>query len=142
LLARARHPRVDGDQLTDYAGILFLELRRDLADRYPVFRDALTLFDSGTAMACVTSTVAQSCTGSHASLTPEEQEAMGIHSGLVRLCFGLEAPEDLDRDLAAAFAALGRPISGGPLQAGSVPDRPDRARCPGIAAAPGEGPPR
>ncbi|MNR11663.1 Methionine gamma-lyase [compost metagenome] len=47
--------------------------------------------------------VAQPFSGSHASMTDEEKALMGIGQGLVRLCFGLEALEDLQEDLLQAF---------------------------------------
>jgi cystathionine gamma-lyase / homocysteine desulfhydrase len=54
-------------------------------------------------MAAVTSTVAQPYSGSHASMTAEEKAAIGLGEDLVRLCFGLEDPDDLQADLRHAF---------------------------------------
>jgi len=107
-IARVFSPEVDGEQLVDYGGILFVELREDLCDRYEELAAALELFGTGTAMACVTSMIAQPYTGSHASLTDEEKQAMGIDRGLVRLCFGLEPPDDLVQDLSRALARIDR----------------------------------
>jgi len=97
---------VDGRQLLGYGGILFCEVRENLADRYDDFTKALRLFDTGTGMASVTSMVARPCTGSHASLTGEEQCQMGIRRTLLRLCFGMEEVEDLKRDLQQALEAM------------------------------------
>jgi cystathionine beta-lyase/cystathionine gamma-synthase len=105
-VARVYAPRVDGRQLTGYGGIVCFELRADLGDRYAAFAGRLRLFDTGTAMACVTSKVAQPYSGSHASMNVEEKAAMGLGPGLVRLCLGFEDPGDLEADLAGAFAAL------------------------------------
>ncbi|HVO31629.1 MAG TPA: PLP-dependent transferase [bacterium] len=105
-IARVDVPEIDGDQLLGYGGILFAELRADLAERYAEFAAALTLFDTGTGMASVTSMVAQPWSGSHASMTAEEKRAIGLSPALVRLCFGLEKEEDLQADLARAFAAI------------------------------------
>ena len=102
-VARVDLPSIDGHQLTGYGGILFFELRED---RYLEFRDALSLFDTGTGMACVTSTVAQPWSGSHASMTDAEKKAIGLSTRLVRLCFGMEDEDDLREDLAKAFAAV------------------------------------
>jgi cystathionine gamma-lyase / homocysteine desulfhydrase len=101
------YPRVDGRQLTGYGTLLFFELADHVRDRYRDFAAALTLFSTGTGMACVTSMVAQPFTGSHASLTDAEKRAMRIDEGLVRLSFGLENVDDLRADLEAAFRALG-----------------------------------
>ncbi len=106
-VGRVYYPCVDGQQLTGYGTLLFFDLREDLRDEYPRFASALTLFSTGTGMACVTSMVAQPFSGSHASLTEAEKREMGIGAGLVRLSFGLERIEDLQADLAVALGTLG-----------------------------------
>jgi cystathionine beta-lyase/cystathionine gamma-synthase len=105
-IQRVYQPDVDGIQLTGYGGIVFVALRADLTDQYATFAEALTLFGTGTAMAAVTSTVSQPYSGSHASLGADEKAAMGLHPGIVRLCFGLEDPVDLMADLQRGLAAL------------------------------------
>lgn len=107
-IARVYRPAVDGRQLTGYGGILFCDLRPDLARRYGELARGLRLFRTGTAMACVTSMVAQPVSGSHASLTRAEQRAMGLSPGLVRLCFGLEDVADLQHDLRRALRRIER----------------------------------
>ena len=99
-------PEIDGSQLRDYGGILFFQLQPELSRRYAEFARSLTLFDTGTGMACVSSMVAQPWSGSHASLSTEEKLGMDLNEGLVRLCFGLEDPEDLMADLDQAFDAM------------------------------------
>jgi cystathionine gamma-lyase/cystathionine gamma-lyase/homocysteine desulfhydrase len=105
-VARVYYPQVDGRQLLAYGGIIFFELREDLADRYADFAKALKMFDTGTGMACVTSMVAQPFTGSHASMSTEEKAAIGLGRGLIRLSFGLEEAQSLEEDLAAALASV------------------------------------
>jgi cystathionine beta-lyase/cystathionine gamma-synthase len=100
------YPEVDGIQLKGYGGIIFFELRDDLVNKYDEFTRNLKLFGTGTGMACVTSMVAQPYTGSHASMTPEEKREMGLDKNLVRLCFGLEDPDDLKDDLNFAFKSI------------------------------------
>jgi len=102
-VGRVYLPEIDGTQLQGYGGILFFELAGELSGRYPELARALSLFDTGTGMACVTSMVAQPWSGSHASLDDGEKGAMGLGPDLVRLCFGLEDLDDLRRDVAAAF---------------------------------------
>lgn len=99
-------PTVDGNQLTNYGGIIFIQLKNEFIDKYYIFRDALKLFGTGTGMACVTSMIAQPYTGSHASMTDIEKEEMNLDKGLIRLCFGLEDPNDLKDDLINAFRLL------------------------------------
>lgn len=105
-VVKVYYPDVDGSQLMGYGGILFLELREDLAPRYRSLAESLTLFDTGTGMACVSSMVAQPYTGSHASMTAEEKQGIGLRENLIRLCFGLEHPDDLKRDILAAFGSI------------------------------------
>ncbi|WP_460421403.1 trans-sulfuration enzyme family protein [Pseudomonas sp. ZL2] len=102
-IERVYYPHIDGKQLTGYGGIVFVDIRRDLVPVYKTFTRSLRWFGTGTGMACVTSMVAQPFSGSHASMTDEEKALMGIGQGLVRLCFGLEALEDLQDDLLQAF---------------------------------------
>jgi len=105
-ITRVYRPDVDGQQLVGYGGILFCDLREDLVSRYQEFASQLRLFGTGTAMACVTSMVAQPYSGSHASMTPAEKFEMGLDEGLVRLCFGMEEVDDLKRDLRQALEAI------------------------------------
>jgi cystathionine gamma-lyase / homocysteine desulfhydrase len=99
-------PEIDGRQLRGYGGIIFVELRADLAARYAEFAASLRYFGTGTGMACVTSMIAQPYSGSHASMTDSEKEQMGLSRNLVRLCFGLEDAGDLQRDLQQALVLL------------------------------------
>ena len=99
-------PEVDGRQLTGYGGILFFRFAAAHRDGWARFAKALALFRGGTGMAAVTSTAAQPWSGSHASMTPEEKRAIGLDESVIRLCFGLEDPSDLEADLAHAFEAL------------------------------------
>jgi cystathionine gamma-lyase/cystathionine gamma-lyase/homocysteine desulfhydrase len=101
---RVYEPHVDGEQMTAYGGIIFIELAEGL--EYSALASALKLFTTGTGMAAVSAMVAQPCSGSHASLTDAERSAMGIGPELVRLCFGLEDPEDLRADLARALETI------------------------------------
>ncbi len=106
-IAKIYYPQTDG-QLTGYGGIIFCELNEALADKYTLFSQSLELFNTGTGMACVTSMIAQPATGSHASLSKQEQEEMGITPALIRLCFGLEEEADLQSDLVNAFEIIGK----------------------------------
>ena len=99
-------PDIDTEQLQQYGGIIFFELSDDLSDKYQDFARSLSLFDTGTGMACISSMVAQPWSGSHASLEDSEKLEMGISKNLVRLCFGLENADDLILDLANAFEGL------------------------------------
>lgn len=99
-------PEIDPQQLREYGGILFIQLKPLFFSHYRQFAQSLSLFDTGTGMACVGSMVAQPWSGSHASMAMEEKVEMGLNEGLVRLCFGLEDADDLMADLTRAFDAL------------------------------------
>ena len=104
-IRRIYYPKIDGRQLTGYGGIIFIEVDDTTLSKYSQITQNLKLFGTGTGMACVTSMIAQPYTGSHASLTQEEKENMAISPNLLRLCFGLEEPEDLFEDLKSAFSS-------------------------------------
>ncbi len=103
VVAKTWFPHIDGTQLQQYGGILFFEFSESAKINYKEFAESLQLFATGTAMACVTSMVAQPWSGSHASLSEKDKETMGISKNLVRLCFGLESAVDLINDLASSF---------------------------------------
>lgn len=54
----------------------------------------------------VRSLVLHPATTSHVGMTPEEQVAVGVHPGTLRLSIGIEDAADLTADLAHALAAL------------------------------------
>ncbi len=99
-------PEVNKNQLTGYGCILFIELRPEFESKIESFMKSLQLFDRGTSMAAVVSSVAHPFSGSHASMTAEEKLRVGIKNTLLRLCFGFESEEDLKADLRQALDGL------------------------------------
>ncbi len=69
----------------------------------PAFLDGLGCFTLAESLGGVESLVAHPATMTHASMTPEQQSAAGITDGLLRLSVGIEATEDLVKDLAKAL---------------------------------------
>ena len=61
--------------------------------------DALELPISAPSLGGVESLVTRPATTSHASMTPEDRESVGISDGLIRYSVGIEDHEDLIRDL-------------------------------------------
>lgn len=112
-IERVDFPQIGDGQLSDYGGIVFIQLGPAYHHRYADLIAHLRLFDTGTGMAAVTSMVAQPYSGSHASLDDAHKAAIGLNRGLVRLCFGLEDEGDLAADLTQAFAALDQSTSDG-----------------------------
>jgi cystathionine beta-lyase/cystathionine gamma-synthase len=70
------------------------------------FLGALKIFLNAESLGGVESLASQSATSTHASLTEEERQAIGITQGLVRLSVGIEDKEDLIADLAQALAEV------------------------------------
>lgn len=69
----------------------------------PQFLHGLRCFTLAESLGGVESLVAHPCSMTHASMTPEQQQAAGITEGLLRLSVGIEAAEDLVSDLRAAL---------------------------------------
>ncbi len=70
------------------------------------FLGAIKVFLHGESLGGVESLASQSATSTHASLTDEEREAIGITPGLVRISVGIEDKEDLIADLEQALEAV------------------------------------
>ena len=90
--------------LDGYGGMLAIELAggAEAADR---FLPALKLFTHAASLGGVDSLAIEPRYSSHAKLTSEERDRVGIPDGLVRLSIGLEDPDDLIADLEQALAA-------------------------------------
>jgi len=86
-----------------YGAIVSFELRN--AGREEVFRfmDALRLVVCGTSLGDVHSLLLYPAIASHRDLSPKQRERQGIGDGLVRLCCGIEAVEDIIADLGQAL---------------------------------------
>lgn len=69
--------------------------------------DALTLIDISNNLGDSRSLMTHPASTTHASVSPEVREEMGITEGMLRLSIGLEDPADLIDDLARAMKAAG-----------------------------------
>ena len=78
----------------------------EVADREAAgrFLKALKIFLSAESLGGVESLASHSATTTHASVTAEQRESMGINDGRVRLSIGIEDKEDLIADLEQALA--------------------------------------
>ncbi len=65
--------------------------------------DALRLARSATSLGGPETLVCHSATSTHVSLSPEEQAAIGITPGLMRISIGLEDGDDIVADLERAI---------------------------------------
>ena len=70
------------------------------------FLAAIKLFLCAESLGGVESLASHSATTTHAALSDEERESLGITQGLIRLSVGIEDKDDLIADLEQALAAV------------------------------------
>ena len=85
-----------------FGAMLSFELRGDFAEAKR-FVESTRLFQLAVSLGAVESLIEQPASMSHASYDAADRAKHGIGDGLIRLSVGLEAYEDLQADLAAAF---------------------------------------
>jgi cystathionine gamma-lyase len=102
----ASHPQHElaRRQATGFGGIVSFELEGGIADAKR-FLHRLHLFAIAESLGGVESLIELPAAMTHASLTPEERETVGISDTLIRISVGIENHEDLIEDLAQALAA-------------------------------------
>ena len=100
------HPeyKLAKSQMSGYGAMLSFELTEDL-DAYK-FQKVLQLIKSSMSLAGVESTVISPHLTSHALLTQEERDAVGISDQLIRFSVGIEEVKDLKQDINQAIMAL------------------------------------
>jgi cystathionine gamma-synthase len=100
------HPRhaVAARQMRGFGGVLSFGLQGGL-DAVKRVLPGLRLAHRAANLGAVETIAGPPATTSHVECTAEERAAMGIPEGLVRYSVGIEDPDDLIADLAAAFAA-------------------------------------
>ncbi|WP_201517090.1 cystathionine gamma-synthase [Gulosibacter hominis] len=98
------HPQHElaAQQQRGFGAMLSIELAGGL-DAVRKFVDSLQLFSLAESLGGTESLVAHPATMTHASMTPEAQEAAGISAGLVRISVGIEPVADLIADLQRAL---------------------------------------
>ena len=86
-----------------YGAIVTFEI--DGATQQDVFEfmDRLKLVVRGTSLGDVHTLVLYPVMASHRNLSPKQRQRLGIHDGVVRLCAGIEAVDDIIADLAQAL---------------------------------------
>ncbi|WP_179317037.1 trans-sulfuration enzyme family protein [Winogradskyella undariae] len=100
------HPehKLAKSQMSGYGAMLSFELTEDL-DAYK-FQKELQLIKSSMSLAGVESTVISPHLTSHALLTQDERDAVGISDQLIRFSVGIEEVKDLKQDINQAITAL------------------------------------
>ena len=88
-----------------FGAMITLEVEGGL-DAARRFVEGLSLFSLAESLGGVESLIAHPATMTHAAMEPQARLAAGLTDGLLRLSVGIEALEDLRRDLAAGIARL------------------------------------
>ena len=86
-----------------YGAIVTFELEDAGKEEMFRFMDRLKLVVRATSLGDVHSLVLYPAIASHRDLAPKQRERLGIHDGLVRLCCGIEAVDDIIADLEQAL---------------------------------------
>ena len=106
---RVLYPGLESDPSHDFArafsmagGVMSVELAGGAAEARTVV-EKLEIPINGPSLGGPETLVTRPATTSHASLTPEEREACGVTSRLIRISVGFEESEDLIRDWGRAL---------------------------------------
>jgi cystathionine beta-lyase len=100
------HPeyKLAKSQMKGFGAMLSFELANDLDSLQ--FQKELKLIKSSMSLAGIESTLLSPHLTSHALLTQDERDAVGISDQLIRFSVGIEDTKDLKRDINEAIAAL------------------------------------
>lgn len=98
------HPQHElaGRQQSAFGAMVSFEVKGGEA-QVRAFVEGLQLFSLAESLGGVESLIAHPATMTHAAMSPEARAAAGITDGLLRLSIGIEAWDDLARDLNAAL---------------------------------------
>ena len=103
----ASHPQhaLAKRQMYGYGGMISLDLDTDLAGTRR-FLERCEIFALAESLGGVESLIEHPAIMTHATIPPPQRATLGISDSLVRLSVGVEALDDLQRDLSRAFAAI------------------------------------
>ena len=100
------HHRLAQTQMRGYGGMISIDLATDLAGTRR-FLERCEVFALAESLGGVESLIEHPAIMTHASIPPAQRAALGIGDSLVRLSVGVEALEDLQRDLHRALNSTG-----------------------------------
>ncbi len=108
------HPQyaIAREQMSGGGGMVTFEVEGTGDDARRV-SEAMRLFTLATSLGGVESLVSIPVLTSHAMISPEQREKMGVTEQMVRLSVGIESAEDLIEDLERALQAVGTPAAMG-----------------------------
>ena len=103
----ASHPQhaLARKQMHGYGGMISVDLATDLAGTRR-FLERCEIFALAESLGGVESLIEHPAIMTHATIPSPQRAALGISDSLVRLSVGVEALDDLQRDLSRAFAAI------------------------------------
>lgn len=98
------HPQhsIATQQMSDYGGMISVMLKGNLKDAQQ-FLSKLQIFTLAESLGGVESLIEHPAIMTHATLTPEHRQQLGITDGFIRLSIGIEDVSDLISDLDAAL---------------------------------------
>lgn len=94
-------------QQSGFGGVLSFTVRGGQQEAW-AFIDATRMISITANLGDVKTTITHPASTTHGRLSPEDKAAAGISDNLIRLSVGIEALEDLKRDLQRGLDALGR----------------------------------
>src|SRR6185369_3729471 len=103
-------------QQNGFGAIVTLELAGG-HDAVRAFVEGIQCFSLAESLGGVESLVAHPATMTHAAMDPDARRRAGLSDGLIRLSVGIEALEDLQRDLAAGLDRVSRVLESVPKAA-------------------------
>jgi cystathionine gamma-synthase/methionine-gamma-lyase len=86
-----------------YGAIVTFEVEGATQQDIFEFMDRLRLVVRGTSLGDVHTLVLYPVMASHRNLSPKQRQRLGIHDGVVRLCAGIEAVDDIIADISQAL---------------------------------------
>ena len=98
------NPGIMKKQMADFGSVVTIEIEGGKEQAFR-FVNALSLIDIANNLGDTKSLVTHPATTTHQRLSPAERAGLGITDGVVRISVGLEDPEDIKEDIAAALHA-------------------------------------
>ena len=103
----ASHPQHDiaKEQMSGFGAMLSVELHADAAQTREFLRK-LKIAKAAMSLGGIETTLCESATTSHAKLSPEQRQNLGISDALLRISVGIEDVNDLKADFEQALVAV------------------------------------
>ena len=97
-------------QMKDFGGMMSVNVRGGF-EAGKMLMDSVKIFSLATSLGNVDSLIQHSASMSHASMSREGREAVGIADGQVRLSIGIEEAEEIIQDLDQALNCVKKELN-------------------------------